>query len=495
MADDARTQFTDGLRVTADHLQHMQDRLREAVLDVRRAIGLGRIGWGLRAALDAGTVSVEAGVGFAPSGVRLNLDTAVNLPLPAGTGPFRVVLRAVQGDRQSLRVGNTPTYYTLLTTPGIEADDNSPAGPDALIIATIATVNDAPSLAQDPTLFVAAGHHAHSGQFSQDAEGRWHYDGPALQGPAGPQGPQGPQGPEGAQGPQGPEGQPGQTGAPGADGERGPEGPRGPQGEPGAAGAPGSPGERGPVGQQGARGEPGTPGAAGAAGAPGTPGERGPQGLQGLPGERGAQGLQGLRGEPGPQGTQGPPGERGPQGLQGVPGNPGQQGLPGPQGLQGPQGTPGRGIDEKWGFISEISWPHEGRARAVDAVGLLRGIKIGFSKPFHPTIRELSPQAVQVWIEPLVSANATTPSGPATIFALHGRLQYDVQTLVWTLTDDDTLVARVLRTGGRIMIRVHCGVIGDVDGRAFSAAQNALARWATLPVPGGIFESWFFATE
>ena len=80
----------------------MQDRLREAVLDVRRAIGLGHIGWGLRATLGADTVSIEAGVAFAPSGIRLNLDSAVNLPLPVGAPPFRIVLRAVQSDRAGL---------------------------------------------------------------------------------------------------------------------------------------------------------------------------------------------------------------------------------------------------------------------------------------------------------------------------------------------------------------------------------------------------------
>ena len=44
MADDPRTEFRDGMRVTSDDMRHMQDRLREAVLDIRRTIGLGKIG-------------------------------------------------------------------------------------------------------------------------------------------------------------------------------------------------------------------------------------------------------------------------------------------------------------------------------------------------------------------------------------------------------------------------------------------------------------------
>lgn len=43
MADDARTIFVDGLRVTTEHMAHLQDRLREAVFDLRCAVGLGRV--------------------------------------------------------------------------------------------------------------------------------------------------------------------------------------------------------------------------------------------------------------------------------------------------------------------------------------------------------------------------------------------------------------------------------------------------------------------
>ncbi|HVP42886.1 MAG TPA: hypothetical protein VMS96_05610 [Terriglobales bacterium] len=131
---------------------------------------------------------------------------------------------------------------------------------------------------------------------------------------------------------------------------------------------------------------------------------------------------------------------------------------------------------------------------AAKAVGLLHGLKMAFSKPFHPLVRERSPQAVQVWFEPAGAASPTAQSVPKQIMALHGKLSYDVQNLAWELTDDDTTVSRLFQAGGRVVIRVHCGVLGDVDNRAFSAAQTVLAQWETLPVPGGIFESWFFTT-
>ena len=40
MATDARAQFLDGLRVTPEHLTHLQDRLYEAIHDLRRAYRL-----------------------------------------------------------------------------------------------------------------------------------------------------------------------------------------------------------------------------------------------------------------------------------------------------------------------------------------------------------------------------------------------------------------------------------------------------------------------
>ena len=63
MATDARAQFLDGLRVTSEHLTHLQDRLYEAIHDLRTTVGLGRVGWGFRVTADAnGTTAAIATV-------------------------------------------------------------------------------------------------------------------------------------------------------------------------------------------------------------------------------------------------------------------------------------------------------------------------------------------------------------------------------------------------------------------------------------------------
>src|SRR5258706_266697 len=245
MANDGRTQFLDGLRVTADHMQHMQDRLREAVVDLRRTVGLGRIAWGLHVETNNGAVSIQPGVAFAPSGVRLNIDAPASVNIPDGVGPWRVVLRAEESDRESLRVGNQATLIALTTTPSVETDDDSEIGPDALEIASITKKNAGFKAEQDSALFVAAGNHSHSGNFVQDEFGHWHYDGPKLAGKAGD---------KGDEGEKGDKGDPGQPGDPGAKGDKGDPGLKGDKGDPGTTGDKGDPGVKGDKGDRGEQG-------------------------------------------------------------------------------------------------------------------------------------------------------------------------------------------------------------------------------------------------
>ena len=68
MTEDAHSRFIDGQRVTSVHLQHLQDRLREGISDIRSCIGLGRVAWGLRAELNGNEVLVHPGAAFSTSG-------------------------------------------------------------------------------------------------------------------------------------------------------------------------------------------------------------------------------------------------------------------------------------------------------------------------------------------------------------------------------------------------------------------------------------------
>lgn len=337
---DARTVFVDGLRVTADHLQHLQDRLRESVLDLRRVVGTGRVAWGLVAAADGDRVRLEPGLAFSPGGVRLSLESAVGLDVPPERGSWRLVLRAANADVESLRVGTRATLVTLRTTAElVPAGGGEAPGPDALAVATVTRKARGVDVEQDDELFVAAGRHGHSGKHFQDADGRWHYDGPRLQ--AG----------EVAAGPQG---------------DPGPPGPQGPKGDPGPAGPKGDAGPRGEKGDAGPQGPPGPAGTSATGG--------------------GAAGPAGPAGPPGPVGPQGPAGAQGPAGPAGPPGPPGPAGA-------------GSAVDTTWPHVAGVSWPHGGGLLPAAAAERLRAMTFQLSAPLHPDLVAAPPDVVQVWVE------------------------------------------------------------------------------------------------
>ncbi|GGJ02302.1 collagen-like domain-containing protein [Neoroseomonas lacus] len=480
MVDDARSIFVDGLRVTADHLQHLQDRLREAVMDLRRTVGLGRVAWGLRAILADGVVRLSPGVAFAPGGVRLALDAEAALPLPAGEGAFRLVLGAVNADRAALRVAGQPTFITLVATPAIEADDGTPIGPDRLVLARLPAPAEggARSLLQDDAIFAATGHHRHTGQHVQDEFGAWRFDGPVLEAGLGPPGPEGPQGEAGAAGPPG---SPGEAGPPGPQGDAGPAGP---QGEAGAAGPPGLQGEAGPPGPQG---EPGLPGPFGPQG---TQGEAGPQGPPGPPGPAGAQGETGAAGQPGPPGAQGDPGPPGPPGP---PGATGEQGQPGPTGARGPVGPAGPGLAADWPFLERLNWQHGVTLPLAQVLPLLQNLEMRPSRPIHARTQEQQPQIVELWFA-VNAAAGTTPASPLPLLAIHGTTKIAPDVVNWSTSDNTERIAALMRPGGRLLIRIHAGHLMADDGRMFSDALDAATGARTLKGAGGVHETWLFTT-
>jgi hypothetical protein len=356
MSDEQGTVFVDGLRVTAQHLNHLEDSAQQAVGDLRRVLGLAHIGYGFRiqVAEDGQSATLTPGLGFTSGGHRVALDEGAALTIPDGDGPFSVALVAGSHDDPTTRVGDTGTIIFSDTSVTVAAD--GAAGPDTLVVGALARNGGNLTATQDDSLFLAPASHGHTGAFYQDGGGIWRFDGPKLQatddtagppGPPGPPGADGPQGPAGPQGDVGPQGPPGETGPEGPAGPDGAQGPAGPQGDAGPAGPQGPPGDAGPMGFTGPPGETGAAGPAGADGAPGAqgpqgdPGPAGPGGDPGPPGPPGPQGDKGDTGDPGPPGPPGATGETGPAGDAGATGATGDAGPPGPPGPPGPQGDPG----------------------------------------------------------------------------------------------------------------------------------------------------------
>lgn len=482
MTEDAHSRFIDGQIVVAQHLQHLQDRLHEGIVDIRSCIGLGKIAWGLRAELNGTQVMVQPGAAFSSSGIRLFLDQATQVDLPADGAPWQVVLRAKNGDVQALRHESAPTIITL--SPRLDIESVSDVDEHSMIIATIDNSGASPELSQDQSIFSATGHHGHTGQWRQNSLGQWLYDGPELdisgmQGEKGPKGAKGAKGDKGDVGPEGPAGPAGVAGESGALGEPGPAGPAGADGE---SGAQGELGPAGPAGEQGPQGDPGPAGTAGADGESGTLGGPGPAG---------------------PAGARGPAGNRGPAGPAGPKGNTGLKGAKGAQGARGPMGPAGKqglGLDLDWPAIARISWNHGGVLTGAQAVEILKRLVVRLTHPISAKTQTEQPQVVQVMYE-METAQQRPMVG---VVSLVGGTKMEGPNVFWTArritggplltnaNNSNSLISLFNISSGRVSIRVHCGAMTDSEKRPYSASTDVLHGTTTPRTPGGVFESWFF---
>jgi hypothetical protein len=271
MTTDPQTIFLDGLRVTPQHLMHMQTALQEAVRDLRQTVGYNRVAYGLRLVSDGSAATLQPGVAFTNDGFRVHVDDATLLALPEEASRFMIVLQAENTDDEASRLDETSTIVFVRTNVVVLADDAEiPEG--GIKIGIVERDGETITVEQSSDLFSSPSHHTHSGNHYQDENGIWRYDGSALQGPPGPQGeagPAGPEGPQGVAGLEGPQGPAGPEGPQGVAGLEGPQGPVGPEGPQGAAGPEGPEGPAGPEGPQGATGPRGSRGATGPAGPPG----------------------------------------------------------------------------------------------------------------------------------------------------------------------------------------------------------------------------------
>jgi hypothetical protein len=289
MSDEQGTFFLDGLRVTAQHLNHLEESAQQAVGDLRRVLGLAHIGYGFRiqVADDGQSATLSPGLGFTASGARVTLDEGAALTIPDGDGPFSVALAAGSHDDPTTRVGDTGTIIFADTVVSVAAEP--PPDPDSLVVGTIQRSGGNLAATQDETLFLAPSNHGHSGAFYQDGAGIWRFDGPLLAQTDTTAGPPGPPGPPGADGPQGPAGPQGDAGVQGDPARRAPRSARRvtPAASPGGDPVQSPQGRPAPARQLPVSGDPSPAGPTGTThGTQGTgrPQDLGPQGRRATPG-------------------------------------------------------------------------------------------------------------------------------------------------------------------------------------------------------------------
>ena len=176
------------VEVTADHLQHLRSSARCDAGRARRSAWAGSPG----AARDGGRRfgHRHAGRGVCaerhPSEHRHGRE-------PANPERRRPVARHAQGDRAGSRVAARRRQADVDSADHVGGDRTGRRSRAWRRRAGLATTGGGTSrkVTQDPGIFAIAGNHAHSGKFVQDAAGRWHYDGPNVEGEQGPKGDKG----------------------------------------------------------------------------------------------------------------------------------------------------------------------------------------------------------------------------------------------------------------------------------------------------------------
>ena len=136
-----------------------------------------------------------------------------------------------------------------------------------------------------------------------------------------------------------------------------------------------------------------------------------------------------------------------------------------------------------WPFVAKVNWPHGQTIPLPAAVALLGNLRFDLSIAMAADVVKAQPAVVQVWFEP-------NGGGPAGIATVHGALKFAASSIIWQASDTAATITRSLVNGGRLLIRLHSGVLLDKDRRAFSAALDALIGAAQPHVPGGVFEGW-----
>ncbi|MFN2354432.1 MAG: hypothetical protein ABR512_07905 [Desulfopila sp.] len=512
MAIDAKSNFVDGLRVTPEHLNHMQEALAKGISDLRCVLGCNRIAWGLRLLVseDGKTVTLSKGLALSAAGRRLSVGEDVVLKIKIESTPgeliepsapeYKVVLRSANHDQPLARIGDVQTIIFADTSIVVLPKSSPLQEYDFVAGAVLMSDSNTYVITQNDSLFLCPSYHGHSGDHFQDANGVWRFDGTAIEATTIP-GPAGPAGEKGEQGEKGDPGQPGPKGDSGDAGEKGDPGIPGPKGDPGeqgSMGVSGIPGEQGPQGPPGLKGDTGAAGPQGEQGLPGPKGDTGaagPQGPQGLPGPKGdtgAAGPQGPQGLPGPKGDTGDAGPQGPQGLPGIKGDTGTPGSQGPQGIQGPQGVQGpvgpSGIPEKVVVVTKLSWNLFTPVNSQTVVELLlsRGLSFVFSAPLDGALIERTgPYCLRVRLH----------GQDNILHLLPGKIAFSAARptlLTWNCTLSPAVLSRYLVREHETSLQIDllADYLRGTEGMQVSGSAGQILGLPGPSMPGGIFACW-----
>jgi len=118
----------------------------------------------------------------------------------------------------------------------------------------------------------------------------------------------------------------------------------------------------------------------------------------------------------------------------------------------------------------------------------LSDIRVTFNRSLSAEVQQTQSRVLQVWYEPLREAL------PMPIMTIDGDLKYSAQSIAWSSRHvAAVLIRQIARTVlARILVRVHCAYLLDQKGRPVSSSPEVIVPTGLPPMPGGVFESWFW---
>lgn len=187
-----RVAFLDGMRISREHLEHLQSYLQLAVLQLRETVGEGKVSHGLKAELEEGNLKVSPGLALDAFGRPLALEKARTIAIPPGDAVQYAVLA------HDLRYGEFFKGFPTIITDHVKLEFRDVAPPYADGAVRFAELRPAPAatatstslsatstapaklLVQSGAWYLAPLDHGHSGRFVTDAQARMRYDGHPL---------------------------------------------------------------------------------------------------------------------------------------------------------------------------------------------------------------------------------------------------------------------------------------------------------------------------
>lgn len=177
LRDEGGTRFLDGMRVTREHMEHLQTTLLRGVVGLRRSLGVG-VAYGFKVEPSvSGALNISPGLAFDRQGRPLYLPDAREVSADFGDSNSAHLV-ALYALRTEVEVDGVPTL--LFNDVEIEARSQAPPySDDAVVFAGARRLEGTVEVFQKGEWYLPRQNHGHTGSFLFD-EGDWRFDGHPL---------------------------------------------------------------------------------------------------------------------------------------------------------------------------------------------------------------------------------------------------------------------------------------------------------------------------